>query len=63
MGAPQISAFLTWLAVEQRLSASSQNQAFSAVLFLYRDVLGQSIGTIERLPSASNFGSRMWTSS
>jgi integron integrase len=52
MGAPQISAFLTWLAVEQRLSASSQNQAFSAVLFLYRDVLGQSIGAIERLPRA-----------
>ena len=34
MGAPEISAFLTWLAVEQRLSASTQNQAFCAVLFL-----------------------------
>ena len=34
MGAPEISAFLTWLAVDQRLSASTQNQAFCAVLFL-----------------------------
>lgn len=39
MGAPEISAFLTWLAVLQRLSASTQNQAFCAVLFLYREVL------------------------
>ena len=34
MGAQEISAFLTWLAVEQRLSASTQNQALCAVLFL-----------------------------
>jgi site-specific recombinase XerD len=30
IGAPDISAFLTWLAVEQQVSASTQNQALSA---------------------------------
>ena len=39
LGAPDISTFLTWLAVERRVSASTQNQALSAVLFLYKDVL------------------------
>src|SRR5712691_9693656 len=40
MGAAEISTFLTWLAVERRVSASTQNQALSALLFLYKDVLG-----------------------
>ena len=35
LGAPDISRFLTWLAVERQVSASTQNQALSAVLFLY----------------------------
>jgi integron integrase len=39
MAAPEIEAFLTHLAVQQRVSASTQNQAFSALLFLYRQVL------------------------
>ena len=39
IGMPEIEAFLTYLATEQILSASSQNQALSALLFLYRDVL------------------------
>jgi site-specific recombinase XerD len=52
MGAPEISAFLTWLAVEQRLSASTQNQAFCAVLFLYRDVLQMEVGAITQMPRA-----------
>lgn len=39
MGAPEISAFLTDLAVNGKVSASTQNQAFFALLFLYRDVL------------------------
>ncbi len=39
MGADEISAFLTHLAVEGKVSASTQNQAFFAILFLYRDVL------------------------
>ncbi|MGB9618333.1 MAG: integron integrase [Desulfomonilaceae bacterium] len=39
MGAPEIEAFLTHLAVEKHVAASTQNQAFSALLFLYREVL------------------------
>jgi hypothetical protein len=33
MGAPEIAAFLTWLAVDRQVSASTQNQALSALLF------------------------------
>ena len=39
MGSPEIEAFLTHLAVNRRVAASTQNQAFSALLFLYRYVL------------------------
>ena len=39
MGAPEVERFLTSLAIEGRVSASTQNQALSAMLFLYRDVL------------------------
>jgi integron integrase len=46
IGAPEISAFLTWLAVHQHVSASTQNQALSALLFLYRHVLGQDIESV-----------------
>lgn len=48
MGVPEIEAFLTHLAVEQNVAASTQNQAFSALLFLYRHVLKQDLeGPIE----------------
>ena len=36
VGASEIAAFLTWLATERRVSASTRNQALSTVLFLYR---------------------------
>ena len=39
MGGPEIEAFLTHLAVENHVSASTQNQAFSALLFLYQKIL------------------------
>ncbi len=39
MGAPEIEAFLSHLAQEVNVSASTQNQAFNAILFLYRNVL------------------------
>jgi integron integrase len=39
MGAAEVEAFLTHLATEGHVSASTQNQAFSALLFLYRKVL------------------------
>ncbi len=40
MGAPEIEAFLTMLATERKVSTSTHNQALSALLFLYREVLG-----------------------
>ena len=46
MGAPEINAFLTHLAVEEKVSASTQNQALSALLFLYRYVYGFDIGDV-----------------
>lgn len=39
MNTPEIEAFLTDLAVKRNVSASTQNQAFAALLFLYREVL------------------------
>ena len=39
MGAREVEAFLTHLAVEGRVAASTQNQAKSALLFLYREIL------------------------
>lgn len=40
MGAPEVEAFLSHLAVDRTVSASTQNQALAALLFLYREVLG-----------------------
>jgi len=39
MGSTEVTAFLTHLAVEGQVSASTQNQALSALLFLYRVLL------------------------
>jgi integron integrase len=39
LGAPEVTAFLTSLAVHDKVAASTQNQALSALLFLYREVL------------------------
>ncbi|MBF2036188.1 MAG: integron integrase [Leptolyngbyaceae cyanobacterium T60_A2020_046] len=47
MGGAEVEAFLTHLAVEGHVSASTQNQAFSALLFLYRNVLNQDLGTLD----------------
>jgi len=40
MGAAEVTEFLTWLAVERNVAAATQNQALSALLFLYKNVLG-----------------------
>jgi len=47
MAEPQIAKFLTHLAVERRVSASTQNQALNAILFLYKQVIGREIGLIQ----------------
>jgi integron integrase len=52
MGAPDIARFVTWLADKQRVSASTQNQALSAILFLYRHVLHIDVQDIEQVPRA-----------
>ena len=46
MAEPEINAFLTYLAVREKVSASTQNQALSALLFLYRHVLDREIGDL-----------------
>jgi integron integrase len=52
MGEPEIAAFLTHLATEGKVSASTQNQALHAILFLYRHVLGRSIGFVSEITPA-----------
>lgn len=42
----EVNAFLTHLAIKGKVSASTQNQALSALLFLYRHVLGQELGEL-----------------
>jgi len=46
MAEPEINAFLTHLAVKEKVSASTQNQALSALLFLYRNVIGHEVGDL-----------------
>jgi len=52
LGATEVRAFLTMLAVERNVSASTQNQAFSALLFLYRTVLRRPLSGLESTPRA-----------
>lgn len=47
MGAAEVSAFLTHLAVNKKLAASSQNQALNALVFLYREVLKVELAGID----------------
>jgi integron integrase len=46
MGEVEMNAFLTHLAVNGNVSASTQNQALSALLFLYRHVIGREVGDL-----------------
>lgn len=52
MGADEVRAFLTHLAVEGKVAAATQNQAFAALLFLYRQVLGKSLENLENVVRA-----------
>lgn len=47
MAGPEVERFLTHLAVERRVAASTQNQAMSALLFLYRHVLDVELPWLE----------------
>lgn len=52
LGSAEVSAFLTHLAVDKRVSASTQNQALAALLFLYGEVLGGKVAWIANLVRA-----------
>lgn len=52
MGAVEVEAFLTHLAVAGRVAASTQNQAKSALLFLYREVLGSELPWLDNVEKA-----------
>src|SRR3954462_5273179 len=47
MAEPEVTAFLTSLARDGNVAASTQNQALSALLFLYKEVLKQEIGWLD----------------
>jgi len=46
MGATEVNAFLTWLAVERKVAAATQNLALNALVFLYAKVLLQPLGQL-----------------
>ena len=52
MGAPEITRFLNALAVDLNVAASTQNQALSALLFLYREVLDLDVAWLDELVRA-----------
>jgi len=52
MGAFEVERFLSDLAVTHKVAASTQNQAFNALLFLYREVLHQEMGQLAEVERA-----------
>jgi len=52
MAKAEVEAFLTHLAVDRKCSASTQNQAFHALLFLYREVLRMDFGQLDEVTRA-----------
>jgi integron integrase len=52
MGGPEVTRFLTSLAVEGHVAGSTQNQALSALLFLYREVLAQEVPWLDNIVRA-----------
>lgn len=61
MGATELTGFLSSLAVDRRVAASTQNQALSALLFLYRDVLELDRGSMTSCARSAPCDSR-WSS-
>jgi site-specific recombinase XerD len=53
LGAAEVERFLTHLAVDRKVSASTQSQALQAVLFLYREVLAVNLPWLENLTRAA----------
>ena len=53
MGKQEAKQFLSHLAVDRNVAASTQNQALSAILFLYKEVLEQDIGWLDNVNGPS----------
>ena len=53
MAEPEINAFLTHLAVKEKVAVSTQNQALSALLFLYRHIIGREVGDLGEVSRAA----------
>lgn len=54
LGANEVQAFLSYLALERNVASSTQNQAKSALLFLYREVLKVELPWLDEIVSAKN---------
>ena len=52
LSSADVKDFLTFLAVKRKVSASTQNQAFNAILFLYRHILKRELGELKDIPRA-----------
>ncbi len=52
LGATEVEAYLTHLAVDRKVSASTQNQALAAILFLYKYVLESELPWLDRIVRA-----------
>jgi len=53
LGEPEVTAFLSHLAVGRHVAAATQNQALSALLFLYKEVLGQELAWLDGVQRAT----------
>ncbi len=53
MGAEEVAAFLSFLAAKKNVSASTQNQALNALVFLYKRVLDRELGKMNQIVRAS----------
>jgi site-specific recombinase XerD len=53
LGEPEVTAFLSHLAVKLHVAAATQNQALSALLFLYKEVLGHQLGWLDGVQRAT----------
>ena len=62
MGAPEVERFLSDLAVNRHVASSTQNQAFNALLFLYRHVLHQDWGELGRVERAQRLDAGLGSS-
>jgi site-specific recombinase XerD len=60
MDETHVSEFLTFLAVSRHVAASTQNQALSAVLFLYRNVLKRELGWVDNVERAKKPSRLPW---